>query len=67
MAEGGEPSRHDAHPFEAEPGSEGRCRVCGEARRHILHHPTRVRAARMLRAVAGDRPAGDAPPEPRPS
>jgi hypothetical protein len=43
-------SRHDGHPFEpSRPG--GGCALCGESLAHILHHPTRIRAACALRGI----------------
>jgi hypothetical protein len=43
-------SRHDGHPFEGAAGDE-RCALCGERPAHILHHPTRIRAACALRGI----------------
>lgn len=42
-------SRHDGHPFEV--GAGDLCALCGEAAAHILHHPTRIRAACALRGI----------------
>lgn len=44
------PTRYDAHPYEADAsaGADAPCAVCGERRASILHHPTRVRAARAV-------------------
>jgi len=43
-------SKHDGHPFA--PGDAGRaCALCGESPAHILHHPTRIRAACALRGL----------------
>ena len=39
----------DAHPFE-DAGGEG-CGFCGEHRAQIRHHPTRVRAAFLLKGL----------------
>ena len=58
----------EAHPFEA-PARAGEapaaaaaaaCAFCGEHRAHILHHPTRIRAACLLRGLdpASLRPGG---------
>ena len=41
-------SKHDGHPFA---GAGGACSFCGEGRAHILHHPTRIRAACALRGI----------------
>jgi len=44
-------SKFDAHPFQ-EPDEDGggdRCALCGGGRALILHHPTRIKAAEMLR------------------
>jgi hypothetical protein len=61
-------SRHEAHPFEELPGAggSGACSFCGEHRSHILHHPTRIQAACLLRgldpgAVLGPRRRGGCP------
>jgi hypothetical protein len=43
-------SPHEAHPFE-EPPSGDACAYCGEPHGHILHHPTRIRAACLLRGL----------------
>jgi hypothetical protein len=59
MADAHPLTKHDAHPFEARRDAPDRCAVCGEHPRHILHHPTRVRAARALRGLpAGPRTRG---------
>jgi len=43
-------SKYDGHPFE--PNREAaRCALCGENAAHILHHPTRIRAACALRGI----------------
>lgn len=42
-------SKHDGHPFEA--SRSGACGLCGESAEHILHHPTRIRAACALRGI----------------
>jgi hypothetical protein len=43
-------SKHDGHPFTL--GAVGRvCALCGESQAHILHHPTRIRAACALRGL----------------
>jgi hypothetical protein len=42
-------SRHDGHPFDA--GAGDVCALCGEGAAHILHHPTRIRAACALRGI----------------
>jgi tRNA-Thr(GGU) m(6)t(6)A37 methyltransferase TsaA len=49
-------SRFDAHAFELLPGdADGdRCALCGEGRSQIRHHPTRVRAACLLKGVDPD-------------
>lgn len=46
-------SRHEAHPFQPTDGdpAEERCGICGERREQIRHHPTRVRAACLLRGI----------------
>lgn len=45
-------SAHEAHPFRApaDPASD-RCTLCGEPRAQIRHHPTRVRAACLLKGL----------------
>lgn len=43
-------TRHDAHPFEPSARG-GACALCGEHAAHILHHPTRIRAACLLRGI----------------
>jgi hypothetical protein len=43
-------SKHDGHPFEASDAGTA-CALCGELATHILHHPTRVRAACALRGI----------------
>ncbi len=43
-------SRFEAHPFEGLE-TDPTCRFCGERRVHILHHPTRIRAACLLRGI----------------
>ncbi|MGH0033372.1 MAG: hypothetical protein ACQGVC_26595 [Myxococcota bacterium] len=47
-------SRWDAHAFEPSEDAPERCAVCGEPKGQIRHHPTRVRAARMLRRRGSD-------------
>jgi hypothetical protein len=42
-------TRHDGHPFERDAGDA--CTLCGESEAHILHHPTRIRAACALRGI----------------
>jgi hypothetical protein len=44
-------SKHDGHPFAASEADASRCTACGEGRAHILHHPTRIRAACALRGI----------------
>lgn len=44
-------TKHDAHPLEPRRDAPEHCALCGEHRRHILHHPTRIRAARALRGL----------------
>lgn len=47
---------HEAHPFQ-EPASGDapeRCALCGGRRSQILHHPTRIRAACLLRGLDPD-------------
>jgi hypothetical protein len=49
---------YEAHAFDPEPGAsrdDAHCRVCGERWNYIQHHPTRIRAARLLHGH------GDAP------
>ena len=41
-------TRHDGHPFVGEGEA---CEFCGESPAHILHHPTRIRAACLLRGI----------------
>jgi hypothetical protein len=41
-------TRHDGHPFA---GAREACEFCGESPGHILHHPTRIRAACLLRGI----------------
>jgi hypothetical protein len=43
-------SKHDGHPFASTPPSAA-CALCGESPAHILHHPTRIRAACALRGI----------------
>ncbi len=43
-------TKHDGHPFERGAAS-GACARCGESPAHILHHPTRIRAACLLRGI----------------
>lgn len=43
-------SKHDGHPFEPRAGAD-ECALCGEGPAHILHHPTRIRAACALRGL----------------
>lgn len=43
-------TRHDGHPFVGARDSEA-CEFCGESPAHILHHPTRIRAACLLREI----------------
>ncbi len=43
-------TRHDGHPFVGARDSEA-CEFCGEGPAHILHHPTRIRAACLLRGI----------------
>ena len=43
-------SRHDGHPFDPRRGGSA-CALCGESLAHILHHPTRIRAACALRGI----------------
>jgi hypothetical protein len=43
-------TRHDGHPF-ARGEDEDACAFCGESAEHILHHPTRIRAACLLRGI----------------
>jgi tRNA-Thr(GGU) m(6)t(6)A37 methyltransferase TsaA len=49
-------TRFDAHPFESLPDdADGdRCALCGERRSQIRHHPTRVRAACLLKGLDPD-------------
>lgn len=42
-------TKHDGHPFER--GTGDACTLCGEHAAHILHHPTRIRAACLLRGI----------------
>jgi hypothetical protein len=43
-------SKHGGHPFAA--GARGAaCALCGESATHILHHPTRIRAACALLGI----------------
>lgn len=45
----------EAHPFEASAAEgETACALCGEHRGHILHHPTRIRAACLLQGLDPD-------------
>jgi hypothetical protein len=44
-------SKYDGHPFRATGSSPSRCAACGEGPAHILHHPTRIRAACALRGI----------------
>jgi hypothetical protein len=41
---------HDGHPFARADGAEA-CAFCGEHSAHILHHPTRIRAACALLCI----------------
>jgi hypothetical protein len=43
-------TKYDGHPFERATAS-GACARCGEHAEHILHHPTRIRAACLLRGI----------------
>ena len=43
-------TKHDGHPF-APGASRASCALCGEGAAHILHHPTRIRAACALRGI----------------
>jgi hypothetical protein len=45
-------SAHEAHPFQApaDPAKD-RCALCGESRTQIRHHPTRIRAACVLKGL----------------
>lgn len=43
-------TRHDGHPFIGARDSEA-CGFCRESPAHILHHPTRIRAACLLRGI----------------
>ena len=43
-------TRHDGHPFVGA-GDDLACDFCGESPEHILHHPTRIRAACLLRGI----------------
>ena len=43
-------TKHDGHPFVAR-GDSAACVLCGEPVAHILHHPTRIRAACALRGL----------------
>jgi hypothetical protein len=43
-------ARFEAHPFEGREAARA-CSFCGEHRAHILHHPTRIRAACLLRGI----------------
>jgi hypothetical protein len=43
-------SKHGGHPFAARAGGAG-CALCGESAVHILHHPTRIRAACALLGI----------------
>jgi predicted metal-binding protein len=43
-------TKHDGHPFAASTSSAG-CAICGESSVHILHHPTRIRAACALLGI----------------
>jgi len=40
-------TKHDGHPFASNARGAG-CALCGESAAHILHHPTRIRAACAL-------------------
>ena len=42
---------YEAHPFAESPAGGAACAFCGEHRAHILHHPTRIRAACLLRGL----------------
>jgi hypothetical protein len=43
-------SKHDGHPFQPSDRASA-CVRCGEPPAHILHHPTRIRAACALRGI----------------
>lgn len=43
-------SKYDGHPFDASSGGRA-CARCGQSPVHILHHPTRIRAACALRGI----------------
>lgn len=45
---------HDAHRFLPEEEDGEHCVICGEKRIHIRHHPTRVRAALLVRGLDPD-------------
>jgi len=47
-------SKFDAHAFQEPNGESGgdRCALCGGGRAQILHHPTRIKAAEVLRTRA---------------
>ena len=47
-------TKHDAHPFQGPPDGDEPCRLCGESRSQIRHHPTRIRAACALRGLDPD-------------
>lgn len=47
-------TRHDAHRYESAGADDERCSVCGELEVHIRHHPTRVRAALLVRGLDPD-------------
>lgn len=53
-----EHSPFEAHPFrrpDDDPDSD-RCALCGERRVQILHHPTRIQAAQLLRDAEREEP-----------
>ncbi|MBM4385821.1 MAG: hypothetical protein FJ091_20940 [Deltaproteobacteria bacterium] len=43
-------TKHDGHPFSPCADVDA-CELCGESAAHILHHPTRIRAACALRGI----------------
>ena len=53
LAEGLTP--FDAHPYQAPAvDADDACSFCGEPRAQIRHHPTRVRAAALLKGLAAE-------------
>jgi len=46
-------SKYEAHPFRpgSDPADSETCALCGESRRQIRHHPTRIAAACLLRGI----------------